>query len=176
MEELAYVCFRDVAWLSSYPLSEASVLDYFALSQFYERTCNNEVLKMQARFTDNAALLTQLHKMTGIEYAVVKSTPPKLFVIAKQERHSPEKVSIQNVYYVLDGSVFMAPSLQSIVSSRVTASLHYLGDALDYAKQFLSFDAATCQYSLSLTQANSVMTEEDLRLDRLVMEAINTTK
>lgn len=58
--ELAHVCFKDVAWLQHFPLTDDSVLDYFAMSQFYERTCNNEVLKMQARFTDNAALLDQL--------------------------------------------------------------------------------------------------------------------
>ncbi|PJF19236.1 putative mediator complex subunit 6 [Paramicrosporidium saccamoebae] len=172
MEELAYVCFRDVAWLQAYPLTEASVLDYFSLSQFYERTCNNEVLKMQARYTDNAALLSQLHKMTGTEFAVVRSTPPKLFVIAKQQRHSSDKVSVLSVYYILNGSIFMAPSLYAVVGNRITASLHHLGEAIDYAKGFLSFDAAACQYVLPTTQADSVMTEEDLRLDRLVMEAV----
>lgn len=58
--DLAAVCFRDVAWLQHFTLSEASVLEYFSMSQFYDRTCNNEVLLMQARFTDNTALLSHL--------------------------------------------------------------------------------------------------------------------
>ena len=59
-EELAFVCFRDVAWLQACPLTADNVLEYFSLSQFYDRTCNNEVLKMQVSFTENTTLLSRL--------------------------------------------------------------------------------------------------------------------
>lgn len=57
--------------------------------------------------------------MTGMEYCVMESQPPKLFVIAKQLRHAPHRVSILQCFYILDGSVFMAPSVLSILSSRL---------------------------------------------------------
>lgn len=173
MSDLSHVCFRDVAWLQNIPLDDTSVMDYFAMSQFYDRTCNNEVLKMQARFTDNAALLSQLHKMTGVEYAVLSSQPPKLFIIAKQQRHSPEKTSILSLHYVLDGSIYMAPSVHGVIGSRVTLSLYYLNEALKYAKKFVSFDSTSCQYVLPSSQNDTLMTEEDLRLDRIIMSAID---
>lgn len=60
-EDLEHVCFRDVAWLQSFPLTDESVLDYFAMSPFYDRTCNNEVLRMQARYVGQPKeLLSQL--------------------------------------------------------------------------------------------------------------------
>ena len=33
----------------TYPLTAATAMDYFALSPFYDRTCVNEVIKMQKR-------------------------------------------------------------------------------------------------------------------------------
>lgn len=57
--------------------------------------------------------------MTGIEFAVLSSKPPSLFVIGKQQRHSPSKVSLLACYYVLNGSIYMAPDLLSLIDSRL---------------------------------------------------------
>ncbi|KAK0598231.1 hypothetical protein LWI29_032744 [Acer saccharum] len=38
----------DQLWLNSYPLVRNIVFDYFALSPFYDWTCNNEQLRMRS--------------------------------------------------------------------------------------------------------------------------------
>jgi mediator of RNA polymerase II transcription subunit 6 len=70
MDDLAHVCFRDVSWLQANggALGRDNALEYFAQSQFYDRTCNNEVLKMQARFTGaTAPALDQLRYVGPLE-------------------------------------------------------------------------------------------------------------
>lgn len=63
--------------------------------------------------------------MTGTEYAVARAQPPKLFVIAKQERRSPQTAIVSDYYYIFDGSVFMAPTLHATLRMRlVTSSSH----------------------------------------------------
>lgn len=46
--EMTSISFRDQLWLSAYPLDRNLVFDYFALSPFYDRTCNNEQLRMES--------------------------------------------------------------------------------------------------------------------------------
>lgn len=46
-DELAQTTWRDDAWLSFFPLNIFTALDYFALSPFYDRNCNNELAKSQ---------------------------------------------------------------------------------------------------------------------------------
>ncbi|XP_075667067.1 mediator of RNA polymerase II transcription subunit 6-like isoform X1 [Castanea sativa] len=42
------ICFKDQLWLNTYPLDRNLVFDYFALSPFYDWTCNNEQLRMRS--------------------------------------------------------------------------------------------------------------------------------
>ena len=35
-----------------------NVMEYFALSQFFDRSCNNQVVRMQLQFTNNGANYT----------------------------------------------------------------------------------------------------------------------
>jgi len=49
-QELTTVCFRDPQWLALNPLVMENVIEYFSYSQFYNKTCNNETIKMQSRF------------------------------------------------------------------------------------------------------------------------------
>eukprot|EP00959_Pyramimonas_sp_CCMP1952_P093522 1957232-Pyramimonas_sp.AAC.1 len=44
------ICFRSDDWLRAFcggALIRETVLDYFSLSPFYDRNCNNELAKMQ---------------------------------------------------------------------------------------------------------------------------------
>lgn len=46
--DMTGICFRDQLWLNSYPLDRNLVFDYFALSPFYDWTCNNEQIRMRS--------------------------------------------------------------------------------------------------------------------------------
>lgn len=152
-EDLRHVSFKDVAWLQNFALTEATVLDYFALSQFYERTCNNEVLRMQARYTDHPSsgdlLLQQLHRMTGIEYGLLASRPPGLFIIGKWQRHSPQRASLLACYYVLEGAIYMAPSVRDVLEGRLASAAHHLREALAYGARHVTYAPARRQYQVS---------------------------
>ena len=52
--DLSNTSFKDVIWLQKFPLIKETILDYFALSPFYDRSCNNEVLRMQTKFSNVA--------------------------------------------------------------------------------------------------------------------------
>ena len=43
--ELGKTTWRDDQWLGFYPLNHFTAIDYFSLSPFYDRSCNNEVAK-----------------------------------------------------------------------------------------------------------------------------------
>lgn len=109
--------FRDTMWLQSFPLNTQTVIHYFALSPFYDRSCNNERLKMQRLGLD------QLKNMRGIEYEVLPNTakqlPQQLFLIRKQRRSGRTQVEPLAIYYVLDGSVYQAPNIHAMLTSRL---------------------------------------------------------
>lgn len=47
---------------------------------------------------------------------------PHLFVMRKQKRDGPEKVTPMLTYYVLDGSIYQAPQLCNVFAARVVCS------------------------------------------------------
>ena len=54
-----------------------------------------------------------------MEYILHEAQEPNLFVIRKQKRDGPEKVTALAAYYVLDGSIYQAPQLYNVIGSRV---------------------------------------------------------
>lgn len=71
--------------------------------------------------------------MTGIEYTLSEVMEPHLFVIRKQKRDSPEKVTPMLTYYVLDGSIYQAPQLCNVFAARVGRALYYVSKAFNTA-------------------------------------------
>ena len=103
-ERATHVCFKDTAFLMARGLSPDNVLEYLSLSQFYDPSCLNEQLRMQARFSN--ALVSNVSSsggetadtrarrlgMRGLEYELWFSVPsPSLFVIRRQMRQSPTR-------------------------------------------------------------------------------------
>lgn len=128
--DMTGICFRDQLWLNSFPLDRNLVFDYFALSPFYDWTCNNEQIRMRSIHPLD---VSQLSKMTGIEYMLSEVMEPHLFVIRKQKRDGPEKVTPMLTYYVLDGSIYQAPQLSSVFASRMVRALYYISKSFTVA-------------------------------------------
>ncbi|XP_068729226.1 mediator of RNA polymerase II transcription subunit 6-like [Montipora capricornis] len=122
--------WHDSAWIPV--LNRGNVLEYFSqrTNPFYDRTCNNEVVKMQR--LDPSTLQT----MTGIEYEVLHVQEPILYVIRKQHRISPTQVTPIADYYVLAGVVYQAPDLCSVINSRLLSALHHIQAAFSEASSY----------------------------------------
>jgi mediator of RNA polymerase II transcription subunit 6 len=114
--DMTGICFRDQLWLNTYPLDRNLVFDYFALSPFYDITCNNESLRSRQIHPLD---MSQLMKMPGMEYVLSEVMEPHLFVMRKQRRFTAEKVDPLLAYYILDGSIYQAPQLGSVFASRI---------------------------------------------------------
>lgn len=130
------ICFKDVIWLQTHQLGHSTVLDYFSTSPFYEKSCNNEILKMQQRPVTESTL----SMLIGIEYIVAESsTSSSCYIIYHQLRKSPTSVQLLQVYYVLDGVIYSCPNLHDLVVSRLRTSLYHISKAMDKAIESNTF-------------------------------------
>lgn len=93
--------WRSPEWINIYGLRSDNILEYFSLSPFWDRQCNNQVLKMQRQFQANdrgsgenglppmmiiPSFDAGLRRLRGIEYVVHMIKEPDLWVIRKQRR------------------------------------------------------------------------------------------
>ncbi|KAL4519165.1 hypothetical protein Ndes2526A_g00265 [Nannochloris sp. 'desiccata'] len=115
VEDLTGTCWRDDLWFQTYGLlSHLSALDYFAQSPFYDPTSNNQVARQRG------LRLEQLPQgAPGIEFILQDAQPPHLFVVRKQFRSLAGVLSPLAFYYILDGTIYQAPSLHAALSTRI---------------------------------------------------------
>uniref|UniRef100_A0A8I3WK17 Mediator of RNA polymerase II transcription subunit 6 n=2 Tax=Cebidae TaxID=9498 RepID=A0A8I3WK17_CALJA len=132
-DNLLGISWVDSSWIPI--LNSGSVLDYFSerSNPFYDRTCNNEVVKMQ-RLT-----LEHLNQMVGIEYILLHAQEPILFIIRKQQRQSPAQVIPLADYYIIAGVIYQAPDLGSVINSRVLTAVHGIQSAFDEAMSYCRY-------------------------------------
>nr|KYP54113.1 Mediator of RNA polymerase II transcription subunit 6 [Cajanus cajan] len=102
--DMTGICFRDQLWLNSFILANP-----------------------------NSLLHSLFRKMTGTEYVLSEVMEPHLFVIRKQKRDSPDKVTPMLAYYVLDGSIYQAPQLCNVFAARIGRALYYIQKAFTTA-------------------------------------------
>jgi mediator of RNA polymerase II transcription subunit 6 len=125
---LTTTSWADKSWWSGH-LRRETVLDYFAGSPFYDRTCLNEVLRMQKTLTPEDAR-DKLRRLPGTVYeldearteevAPTESEPAHmLYVIRKLRRDGAGSEVSLRWYYVLDGLVYEAPTLASVLRARL---------------------------------------------------------
>ncbi|XP_058808989.1 mediator of RNA polymerase II transcription subunit 6 [Phymastichus coffea] len=117
--------WHDSAWIPI--LNPNNIMDYFSerSNPFYDRTCNNEMVKMQRLSLD------QLQNMTGLEYILLHVQEPILYVIRKQHRHCSTQATPIADYYIIAGVVYQAPDLASVVNSRLLSAVHHLQSAFE---------------------------------------------
>jgi len=119
-----------------------SVLFYFAESPFYDRTCNNAVLLLQAIHNQNMFHIVQtrevfegrLKTMSGLEFMVAQEpaetapgTGTGVWVIRKQTRKKrpPEEdeVLVHSSYFVVGENIYMAPAVADVFGSRMVCMI-----------------------------------------------------
>lgn len=85
---------------------------YFAESGFYDRRCNNERVGGRTQ---------ELPSLTGLEYAVVTTEHPgqELIAVERRLRAGPEQTQAEAAYYILDGTIYQCPDLQTLLTSRL---------------------------------------------------------
>ncbi|CAO3649585.1 unnamed protein product [Mucor hiemalis] len=120
------------------------VLDYFALSPFWDRQCNNQVLSMQTQYNDlrqpYEATVEALRKMTGIEFAVVHEQPP-VWIIQKRYRRGPaiDNVNPIATYYIMGANVYQSPTIYSVIANRLLTSLFHVNSAFKETQNMMEF-------------------------------------
>ena len=120
-----------------------AVLPYFAESPFFDATSNNATLTTQALYNPNMYYIIQtreafegrLRTMQGLEFMVThdpsendsKREHSGVWVIRKQIRRkkqgAQDEVTGISSYYVVGENVYMAPSMASILGSRLVCAI-----------------------------------------------------
>ncbi|XP_034942604.1 mediator of RNA polymerase II transcription subunit 6 [Chelonus insularis] len=146
--------WHDSAWIPM--LNPSNIMDYFSerSNPFYDRTCNNEIVKMQR------LSLEQLQNMTGVEYILLHVQEPILYVIRKQHRYSPTQVTPQADYYIIAGVVYQAPDLASVVNSRLLSTIHHLQSAFEEASSCSRYHPSK-GYSWDFKNGKSLSTKKE---------------
>lgn len=119
--------WSDKPYLSYVPLAQENAMAYFAMSPFYDKSCNNELVHMQR--LDEALMAT----MEGIEYSLLPPVCEHLYRVTKSRRTVAPKPSLTllAVYYILNGNIYQAPTAHAVLSSRIVQSLHHLRRSFD---------------------------------------------
>ncbi|KAH7624889.1 hypothetical protein Ndes2526B_g00260 [Nannochloris sp. 'desiccata'] len=133
VEDLTGTCWRDDLWFQTYGLlSHLSALDYFAQSPFYDPTSNNQVARQRG------LRLEQLPQgAPGIEFILQDAQPPHLFVVRKQFRSLAGVLSPLAFYYILDGTIYQAPSLHAALSTRIDRCMWTVKSAFSFLRDDL---------------------------------------
>lgn len=141
--------WKSPEYIQHFGLHSANVLDYFAESPFYDRTSNNQVLRMQLQFQPippnvhpQKYFQSRLTEMTGIEFVVAHTREPDFWVIRKQNRSSPEQASPICDYYIIGANVYQSPVIYDILSSRLLSSVLSMKKSLNLLSSMATFSLA----------------------------------
>jgi mediator of RNA polymerase II transcription subunit 6 len=114
----AHEFFRDPSWLAAHGnrVEPHTADEYFTGAPWYDRVCLNEQWKAQGivQPTDDVR-----RRCTGLEYQLVHCHPPLLYVFRKTKLEAGQDPIALASYYILDGTIFQAPTAQQVISSRL---------------------------------------------------------
>ena len=117
-------------------LNASNVLDYFMdyTNPFYDRTCSNEIIRMQRLGKEH------LVDLTGIEYTLFYYHEPDLYIVKKQHKYSSTLVTSLAYYNIIRGVVYQAPDIASVIKCRISNCLSDLQETLDEVRRYSRFD------------------------------------
>ncbi|KAA8498106.1 Mediator of RNA polymerase II transcription subunit 6 [Porphyridium purpureum] len=154
-DDLREISFMDKTWLSYFPLNVHTALDYFALSPFYDRSSNNELVRQQRLD------LSVLRGMTGIQFTLVQqgganqnpyagqdqaqasmvaAGDTSLFVVQKARRESEKVLVPLQYYYICMGKVYVAPVATDVFSARLAHCMFHVQNAFSNTLRHATLD------------------------------------
>lgn len=98
------------------PLHHDTLLRYFTGSLFYDLKCNNE--RVMGR-------VQELGSMTGVEYVEVETAHggAHLMAVERRLRSGPNQTDTEAAYYMLEGTIYQAPDLKTLLQSRMVGAV-----------------------------------------------------
>lgn len=146
-EPLDEIQWKSPEWIQQFGLHSENVLDYFSESPFYDRTSNNQVLKMQFQFQQvppnvhpQEYLRQKLVEMVGVEFIIAYVKEPDFWIVRKQKRLSPSNVAVQQDYYIVGANIYQAPKIYDILSSRLLSSINSVKLSLDVLNKISNYN------------------------------------
>lgn len=147
VEPLDEIQWKSPEWIQQFGLHSDNVLDYFSESPFYDRTSNNQVIKMQFQFQPIPAnvhpqtyMQSKLLEMKGVEFVIAYVKEPDFWIIRKQKRHNPQQVTIQQDYYIIGANIYQSPKIYDILSARFLSSINSVKSSLDILNSISNFN------------------------------------
>lgn len=177
--------WKSPEWIQSFGLRTDNVLEYFSQSPFFDKTSNNQVVKMQQQFSQmqqqtsgltnittatphrqhilstypmHGILEQELSKLKGIEYVLEHVREPDFWIIRKRNRTSPSSVESLQDYYIIGANVYQSPTVAKIVQSRLLSTNFHLSKALKSLQQMCEFQPSQGVAFINTVQTASVST------------------
>lgn len=145
-ELLDEIQWKSPEWIQQFGLHTGNVLDYFAESPFYDRTSNNQVLRMQFQFQQippnvhpQRYLQSKLTEMVGVEFVVAHVREPDFWIIRKQRRLDPNSTLTEQDYYIIGANVYQSPKIYDILSARMLSTTLLIKKSIDLMNKMSTF-------------------------------------
>ena len=98
----------------------------------------------------------------------ISEQEPILYIVRKQQRHSPTQVTPISDYYIVAGIVYQAPDLGSVVNSRLLSTVTHLQSAFEEARSYSKYHPSKgywWQFSNSGSAASKAEAEKKAKLN-----------
>lgn len=162
--------FVDPVFLARFGLSRVNAIDYFlhplnpfktqvhtsnevlamqgiAVGLFIQHGLNGEPLSPQAAEDEYNRALSRLN---GEQYELLPpvdrshyTQPSPLYTIRHVNRTSPTSVKVLGIYYIIEGAIYTAPSVRSLMKANVTRTLGGLAGACNSLSACAKYQPAT---------------------------------
>lgn len=183
-EPLDEIQWKSPEWIQQFGLHTGNVLEYFTESPFFDRTSNNQVLKMQLQFQQIPPLInpityfqTKLSEMIGVEFVIAYVKEPDFWIIRKQKRFNQLNSIPQQDYYIIGANIYQAPKIFDLLSSRLLSSVLSIKKSLELSNKLSNYSISDGghQYSSFQTNLNNINDENDVSTSMLISNSNSNT-